>query len=300
MATSFSLRPRSISGILDSTFSLYRGSFIPLVVVSALSQIPLGLLQAWYQPTLNQNIASLMFIPIQSSLSSVLLRVIQSLLVVGLFFLVSALATAITQAALTSASRHTLSDETPYIIPAYRLGLSRYLAILTVAALVFLLQVSVVFCGAFGGACLLAMVTSALSLLARLLLFGGGIVLIGLAIASLYFQIRLQLLLPTIVIEHVRPFKAIARSWSLTRRAFWRAVGFLCAVSFCYYICILVPVNLASYFIQQQTVSLIVRYSSLILATPIISIAYTLFYYDLRIRNEGYDLEVQIQEITTG
>jgi membrane-anchored glycerophosphoryl diester phosphodiesterase (GDPDase) len=104
-------------------------------------------------------------------------------------------------------------------------------------------------------------------------------------------------MLPAIVIERASCFRAMVRSWHLTRHAFWRTAGFLCAVSLCYYCCILIPQNLVSYLLQQQTVALVVRYSSLILATPIISLAYTVYYYDARVRNEGYDLDLQIQQM---
>jgi hypothetical protein len=301
MVTPSLLHPRSLSGLLDLTFSLYRRSFISFLLVSAVSQIPLGLLQAWYQPTLNAKIALLISLGNQSSPSStMLLRAIQGFIAIGLFFFVSVLATAITQAALTQAAIHTLADKAPQVARAYALGIPRYCATLTTATIIFLLQAIAVVCGVLGCAFLLVVVQTTLPLLSRFMFFGGGIILIGLAIGGLCCQIRLQLIVPAIVIEQVGPFHAIARSWQLTCRAFWRAGGFLCAVSFCYYLCILIPQNLVSFLFQQQTAALVVRYGSLTLATPIISLAYTMCYYDFRIRKEGYDLELQVQQEPIG
>jgi len=128
-------------------------------------------------------------------------------------------------------------------------------------------------------------------------LSGCGIMLI-LLLMTLFFGARLLLTIPIAVIEHAGAGKSIVRSWNLTRGSFWRALGFLFAVNLCYYACMILPANIVLYGFNQQTLAIIIRYSSLIIAVPIVSIAYTLFYYDVRIRKEGYDLELQVEQLS--
>jgi hypothetical protein len=154
MITPSLLRPRSTSDMLDLTFALYRRSFLRLAIISALSQIPLGLLQAWYQPALNARLTALTALGNQASPSALqLLRALQSLLVFGGFFFVSVLVTAITQAALTRAGQRALAHEPHDIVRAYNIGWRRYLAVLAAATIVFALQVIAAVCGVLTWAC---------------------------------------------------------------------------------------------------------------------------------------------------
>ena len=61
--------------------------------------------------------------------------------------------------------------------------------------------------------------------------------------------------------------------------------------------CMILPANIVLYGFNQQVLAIIVRYVCLIVVVPVVSIAYALFYYDVRIRKEGYDLEVQVQQL---
>lgn len=53
------------------------------------------------------------------------------------------------------------------------------------------------------------------------------VVVIVWALALLFFSVRLCLAAHVVVLEKAGPFKALARSWSLTRRRFWRTLGSL-------------------------------------------------------------------------
>lgn len=131
-----------------------------------------------------------------------------------------------------------------------------------------------------------------LTFLAALLLFVPGIIVAcGYSVVS-----------QVVVLEQLdRPTAALGRSWALTRGAKGKAfaVGLVASVL------VLVPglaVNLAAVFAMRsnpeignalaQVVYLVVR--------PVVACAFTLFYYDLRVRKEAFDLELLSSQLGAG
>lgn len=138
----------------------------------------------------------------------------------------------------------------------------------------------------------------------------------GLSIALFYFIVLVPLTIPAMMLEYEQGTAALRRAWELTRWKFWSAFGFACLV-------LLLggamtgPRLLLRYGIQlfasdfdmsapflgtslqffspSLTISMAIHLVDLImnlLTWPILMIAMTLFYLDLRMRQEGLDLQI--------
>jgi hypothetical protein len=126
--------------------------------------------------------------------------------------------------------------------------------------------------------------------------------------ASYWLGIRLILVLPVIAIEEVGPFRAIRRSWQLTKGQFWRYLGILLLAN----VLISMATNVISTVFTfaaaligaaNPEVAVVVAMVAAMVATmvfyvPLSTAVTTLLYTDARIRHEGHDL--QIAEVLYG
>jgi hypothetical protein len=137
--------------------------------------------------------------------------------------------------------------------------------------------------------------------------FLGPVVAVTLAVIVFVFLlvaiVRLFLITQIIVIEDIRGVAALQRSWNLMRGNFWRTVLifiFYIVVSFLLAFVLNLPGNILAGFIGGSIgpiISQVFSWLSQILLTPVIAIAITLLYYDSRIRNEAFDLQVMAQNL---
>lgn len=119
----------------------------------------------------------------------------------------------------------------------------------------------------------------------------------------LYFYGRWSVSLPVLLAEE-GPAGALGRSWNLTKANGRRAMGYVLLAYLLSYVVVGTPANVLQFVIgfalpaesQWLTVALISGISVIanVLTSPISSIAYVLFYYELRVRNESYDLGLQL------
>jgi hypothetical protein len=141
--------------------------------------------------------------------------------------------------------------------------------------------------------------------LTSLITIGGLILLI---IPAFCFMCRMSVAIASTVLEDVGPGTAIGRSFELTKgfagRAFmifllYFALAFAVggAVGFPFGILILVyakqPAMLTLWMGMNQVASFFVR----VLVAPIGTISISLYYYDLRVRKEAFDLQMMMQGI---
>lgn len=138
----------------------------------------------------------------------------------------------------------------------------------------------------------------------------------GLSIALFYFMVLVPLTIPVMMLEHEQGTAALRRAWELTRWKFWLAFGFACLVLllggamtgprlllrygihlFASNFDMSAPFLGTSlqFFSPSLTISMVLHLVDLImnvLTWPILMIAMTLFYLDLRMRQEGLDLQL--------
>jgi Membrane domain of glycerophosphoryl diester phosphodiesterase len=312
------LRPMSIGDMLDAAFRLYRQHFLTFIGIVALLQVPMAILQFAAQlpylqalqrfttnpPVTRPGGSPLDIFPFAQLLPYYALifglGIIQYLLVYNL--MTGALANAISRSYLGQ----------PFsILSAYNIGRKRIMALIIASLMPF--AASVVFVALIIGCAVGALFTLGvrageqpnIGLTIALVIGMVGVMIVG-GFAALFFYVRLLLTTQAIVLEGQGPWAGLKRSWRLVGQAFWRCLGIVLLVSaFIFIVSLIVQLpltmlaalsgTLVGNSILYQSISSLVTYSVQILVLPLQFIIFTLLYYDLRIRKEGYDLELKIE-----
>jgi hypothetical protein len=311
------LRAMTLGDLLDAAFHLYRAHFLSFVGIVALLQVPLAMVQflaqvlignralvEWMRlsarpPQLRPGQSVFDVLPIGNLLAT-------TAAVAGINILLSLFVQSLIAGALAHAIARCYMGQPLTITSAYLLGARRYgsliLAslILTAAPLAALLLVGGSVAGgaaAFAGRARPGLLIG----LAALLALGSLLVVVPLLI---FFGIRFLLATQAIVLEERGPLAGLGRSWRLVGGSFWRVLGIVATISILIYILAGLPttiVNVALSFaggdpldnlVRNQAITTLVSQIGTILAQPIALTIYTLLYYDLRIRKEGYDIEI--------
>ncbi|HQY34391.1 glycerophosphoryl diester phosphodiesterase membrane domain-containing protein [Actinotalea sp.] len=127
---------------------------------------------------------------------------------------------------------------------------------------------------------------------------------IGLFLATVWFQIRILLVPPALVLEGTGVWQAVTRGWALTRGSFWRILGiYLLTTLITGFVAqvILVPVTMVAALVLQDpsmtsggAIALISVGTAVAYTLTIVFMAavVALLYIDIRIRREGLDVEL--------
>jgi hypothetical protein len=130
-----------------------------------------------------------------------------------------------------------------------------------------------------------------------------------LVIPMIWLGVKLSMAYPAVVCERKGPFRAIGRSWKLTRDNWWRTFATLLVTAVLVFV-----VALAVNFVLQlgvlavedagplavATVSTIVNIATTAVTYPLWAAIVTVMYYDLRVRHEGFDLELLTRDVGGG
>jgi hypothetical protein len=299
------LRPLSIGDLFDAAFRLYRARFWTLVVIAALVFVPSTLLQVvfWGRPFGRSLLGS----PAAFGVFSYY----------GISFVSGSLWSLtlgnLLHGALISASARAYRGRPIGPLAAYRFGLRRYIT-LVLASIIPLIVTGVaqvipsmlgilpyyLFFGAFLTGPALGLqswirdLPLVLACLAALLL-----VELALLAFSSYFLLAPQ----AAILEENGPIAALRRSWGLVRGSVRRALGIVIATGILSFLISNVPSTAGSLLIRFSgsnttlfSILLIVAgLAGQILLQPLLFAIFTLFYYDQRVRKEGYDLELLMQ-----
>jgi hypothetical protein len=128
---------------------------------------------------------------------------------------------------------------------------------------------------------------------------------IFLIIPGIFLFLRLSVSVPAAVIEDLGARGSLERSYDLTRGFGWRAfliylLYVLLAISAAgllempFSIGILVSTKDPAMFRFWSALAQIGKFAADVLVTPVLTIATSLFYYDLRVRKEAFDLQVMM------
>lgn len=110
---------------------------------------------------------------------------------------------------------------------------------------------------------------------------------------------------PALVVEDLGAGSAIGRSVNLVRGRFWRTFGTLLLVAIILNVMVFVivfAITLPTFLVAERGALILALIGSVIaylLVTPLLTNALTLLYYDARVRDEAYDLDVRTQHIDT-
>jgi hypothetical protein len=147
------------------------------------------------------------------------------------------------------------------------------------------------------------LVLLAVFLLTSLLKLGGLVLcLVGVLIPMTLFLVTT----PVVMVEEARPIQAMARSVTLVRPRFWpvMAIGIGSGILAAFLGNILAgPFAIAALAVGYRWGWILAAIGAILpalITTPFVSILATLVYFDLRIRNEGFDLQMIAAELAHG
>jgi hypothetical protein len=269
------LHPMTFSDILDGSFRLLKANLRTIVLVAAVFLIPVNLVAAFFQrdllggyslfrllddPSLFEEAANTA--PSNAALIGSLLAVLASVLVTPF------VGGAISRIVAASYLGGTLEPG-----PAIRATGRRFLPLLAVFFFSLLLKgVGLLFC------------------------------LVGVLVPMTLFLVTT----PVVMVEEAGPIQAMARSVNLVRPRFWPVMGMAIVsgllASFLGNI-LATPFSFAALAVGYRWGWILVAIGGVLPAlvtTPFVSIVATLVYFDLRIRNEGFDLQMIAAELARG
>ncbi len=258
------LKPLAISDMLDQAFHLYRANFVLLVSIVAVIYGPMAVIQI------------------------VSLVLFQSTLVVDLIQVVF-IQPLISAALILAISRVYLSGSVS-IAEAYGASLRRCFSLLGAAFLILLafgIPVFVLGCG------LIVTGSERTLLLAFMVPYGA------------YLCTRWEVVIPSIIAEDMGAAEGLRRSWSLTTGFFWRVLIIMIFTQLLNCLVTQLPATTLAYgfklmgpqIMLAPMILAVLTQVALILALPFTMAVSVLLYYDLRLRKEGYDLELRAQEM---
>lgn len=308
------LHPLTLSEVLDRTAQFYRRRFF---VYFGIASIPVGILLVF---------AALVFLLLawtglwsdnSPDLNAAGVAAIILVIVLGLIALpIWVGATALGWAAASHAAARDFLGEPISIRSAYRAVWSRgwrYVGLYLLLGLIVVVAPSVV---AVIGAVVLALVAAAGgngSALAALATFGIFALMLTVGGVALWLLLRLGMAFPAAVVEHASPWAAIKRANALSRGTRGRIfLLFLLGMALSWILTLgaMVPVLIVITLIPAANAP---QHSELVgriflfawyglsfavqaVVRPVYGIAITLFYFDQRMRTEGFDIEWQMRQ----
>jgi hypothetical protein len=260
------LRPLNIADILDTSIRLYRQNFAAFLGITAVVYIPVTIAQMAFAYATG---SSLLSSPGAANSPDVLLRQLATMWpALASLIIVSMLAVPLAQGALAIAVSRRYLNEPVTVADAYSAIGPRWSVLILTALLVGLIEML-------------------------------GLVMC--AIPCVYVSIIFLFVTPIIVIEGLGVTASMGRSVELVRDEWWR----------CFWTCLLLGVivalvagivsmplraiaviALAHDMALAQAVSAGIQSAITLIVQPVASAGLVLLYYDLRIRKEGFDLEL--------
>ncbi|MBV8629311.1 MAG: hypothetical protein JOZ83_00190 [Silvibacterium sp.] len=293
----FDLRPLSTGEVLDRTFQLYRSRFAlfaGLAVLPAAVSVVIQALRFWYSA--NQSVK------IHAGANLVRLQVITISLTV-VYWIITLLLYGITQAATTWAVSAVYLGEPATIKPAYRAALGHWFRY----TLIVLRQIY----GAFWLPIIL--LAAGFIVAAAMRASGAGIVIAGVLylaafvsfIYAIWAYIRVSLAIPAAVVESLKVNASIRRSKQLLTTRKVRVFLLLVLLFALYFVIGAIQMPLLVIAVRARgaeafvthAISLAIGFVAGTLVGPIGAIGVCLFYFDERVRREGFDIEWMMRRI---
>lgn len=263
------LRPRSLGALIDGAFRLYRRQFLTILAVVAVVSVPLQMFTTF---TNFDSSSGFSVLAQASSISGILVYpawAAVAVMIVGL-----------------------LSGNAVGFRGAYKAVFQLWKPLLGLMMLLLLLWAVVYLPAKLGELFLDPGATSSLTLWSTFLELPYTILLV-----------RLQVAVTAFVLEGLNPVAAIKRSWQLTRNYWWRTFGLLLIVTLILVAALLGPdlvllVAANMLFHVDAATMRVLTYTLLIvigsIIAPLVIIITTLYYLDLRVRKEGFDIQTAI------
>jgi hypothetical protein len=310
------LRPRTIGEVIDHSFRLYRRHFLTFLAITAIIFVPVQLgIQAaslWIQGSsqaLTDTSDPFTSSDVQSGTTNeIFIGLMIAIVALLVLAVVGGLLLYLSQGALTAAVADSHLDKPVSFGGAYRGMLKHAGPLLGIMALQVLLGIGV-FIPAFvlffvailmaGGSADAAGAALGLICLAFL-------AMIPAFVFYIYISVRWSLVVPAIMVEDLGPVQAIRRSWGLVQGYWWRTAG----MGILLYVIEAVVSAGPAYVVMALALVLFRTMDPIALGaitggitvlttlfyTPLELTAWTLYYFDQRVRKEGFDIETALAQ----
>jgi hypothetical protein len=299
------LRPLRVTELLDTVFTLYRRNFLLFLAVIAVVQVPYQvvsfLLTVFAGPANAPRLIAGQRLTSAQLHSEIHFLVGTGVVLVVLLVLTAAVVVPLQTAAFTKAVADRFLGRVASPTACYRFAVRRWAQLVLLGLIILGLVL-----GAVVALVLVVVVLAAVLKAVGVLLS----VIVGLAalVAGLIAYARLSIATPALVLEALSPGAAIRRSWELTSQHVGRAFGVILSLVIVELLIGIVlgtligalsvpfgvstPLGLAVRDLGQLVVSL--------LEAPILATGLTLFYFDLRVRKEAFDIELLARQVLEG
>lgn len=286
------IRPMTLGEILDKAIRLYRQNFLKFIGIFAIPYIPLVIIQMIFTVLYTTTMVSSDFLQTADPTTTMglgIATIISSVVfLIANFILVSGFATG----AITRAVANNYMDKPIGILDSYRAILGSVwkliLAIVLCTLLIFLVLIWAI-----------VPIVGWLS--------GPGILVFLTLIVS-------PLIAPIASLENLGVTKTIRRAWDLGRSRFWWLIGYALVITLLGQLIVTGPVYLLSFLLRSVFSSLpeigfemktildtiisnLLTMALGLLYTPLQLTMMTVVYFDLRARNEGLDLALQLSSL---
>lgn len=294
------LRPLSIGELLDRAFNLYFKNVVTITALVAIVLVP-SLIASYFQ---TRGLLDFYFAILQHPKEPPDLAKLQALSAPDLWmfvqFAILFLGLPLTYGAVVTAVSRAYLGLPVHFAESYRYALRRWLSILLLWVLwfIFVAILIIVFAVAFGVA---AGIGALLAQLARFFTIFFVLVIIIAVLASMALAIVLYLTSAmsfiAVVIEKTGPVEAFGHAFTRMFGAgqMWRGVVVALALAGIYYGASLIGVGtgaVLAFVFKMPALYIIIAGLSSLFFTPFALVVAAVFYYDIRIRREGYDLEM--------
>ena len=278
------LRALRLGELLDQAIRLYRRNFLTFIGIIAVVYAPLMVLQTISSTWLSSSLLGAASVQSPEEILSNGTYWIGLLSTIVLGFLQVILVQGIATGALTRAVANNYLGRKTNILDAYR-GIGKsWLSLLGA-----LLLLGLVFIVAFLWWVIVPCI--------------GWVT--GLGMIAFLLTVVNPMVAPVVVLEGKRAVDAIQRAWSLTRRRFWPVLGYVFVLNLFSLLVVNGPVAIVNAILPQflgsfedpsmrlvilSIIQMLVTLTALLIYYPLQMTAFTLIYFDLRVRTEGFDL----------
>jgi hypothetical protein len=286
--TASHFRPRSASELVDAAIQLARAHYQPLLVLSGIVALPglvINLLTSQLMPSPTD--------PITAEWSTGLLLTLP-LTLAGLCIF------AVGYGALVDAAADAyVHGRTPEPAAALRRALSRAGSLIAGNMLAYLIMAGGLLAAFVGMAVVVPLITRAGGNATGYA--GAALLLVLLMLASLVWFVvalpRYVNVTAVVMLEGAGPLTAVRRSRELARGSALRILGLLVILGVLFMVVVLTIGGLLGGFFENSTVAGMISSFLLVPVYPVLGTLFTALYYDLRIRREGYDIELLAQAV---
>ncbi|MGH7665025.1 MAG: hypothetical protein ACRENI_12130 [Gemmatimonadaceae bacterium] len=269
-----SIRPRSVTELIDGSVRLTREHYGPLLVLSVIAFLPSLIVAGFMQPDPQA--------PLSEAFGN------QQLIFTVIGYLVFAV---IDGAMVHAVSQAYLGKPMSGAAESMRAAFARVWTLLGSTLLRWLIIVApIMFVGVLA-AVLVPLAGTATAM---------GVAGLGFLIALpfvLHFFARLAVATPAIMIEGRGAIASLSRSSTLTRGSRWRVLGAFMLIFLVFFLVAFALMLLSQLITENQIIGQIIWQFVAAFLYPLIVAATVLIYYDLRIRTEGYDLELMAEGV---